>query len=87
MIAIIKATPKIRRHLLWEYDFDLFDFERSAFVVIERVVERGNMDEWREIVRYYGREMILEVTRKSRQLENRDKAFAEIYINSDFNAV
>jgi Family of unknown function (DUF6922) len=87
MVITRKSKPKLRRHLLWEYDFGRFDFDRSAAVVIERVVERGNMEEWREIMRYYGREKILEEARKSRQLDHRDKNFTEIYVYSDFNAV
>ncbi|MFQ5446273.1 MAG: hypothetical protein ACE5FF_05010 [Saprospiraceae bacterium] len=77
----------LRRHLLWGYDFGRFDFNRSASLVIERVIERGNMEEWREIMRYYGREKILEVARKSRQLDQRDKNFTEIYVYSEFNVV
>jgi hypothetical protein len=87
MVAIKKYKPVLRRHLFWEYDFDHFDFDRSAALVIERVIERGNMEEWREIMRYYGREKILEVARKSRQLDLRDKKFTKIYVYSDFNAV
>jgi hypothetical protein len=53
--------PRIRKHLLWEYDWESFDFDRSAAVVIERVIERGNMEDWREMLRYYGVEKVLEV--------------------------
>ena len=86
MVASQKTVPKIRRHLLWEYDFDRFDFKNSAFIVIERVIERGNMEEWREILRYYGRNEVLEVARKSKQLDKKDKHFTEIYVDSEFNA-
>jgi hypothetical protein len=81
-----KTIPKIRRHLLWEYDLGKFNFNRSANIVIERVIERGNMDEWREILRYYGREKVLEVARRSKQLDKKDKHFTEIYVDSEFNA-
>jgi len=32
MVATKNATPKLRRHLLWKYDFDLYDFDRPATV-------------------------------------------------------
>ena len=72
------------RHLLWEYDFDTFNFDKSYKVVIERVVQRGNMDDWRNILNYYGKEKILEVVDLSRQLDNRDKTFARIFVDSGF---
>ncbi len=34
--------------LLWEYDLTTFNYEKSYKIVIERVLQRGNLDEWRE---------------------------------------
>ena len=80
------AQPKIRPHLLWEFDVQNFDFDKSAAIVIERVVERGVAAEWREIIRYYGKPMIEKVVEMSRQLDEKHKHFTPIYLNSDFNA-
>ena len=81
-----KAVPHIRRHLLWEYNFEALDFQRSKKVVIERIIERGNLLEWKEMLRYYGREAVLEVARDSKQLDRKEKNFTEIFVDSDFNA-
>lgn len=43
--------------------------EKSYKIVIERVLERGNLDEWREMVRLYKKEQILETIEWSAQLE------------------
>lgn len=72
------------RHLLWEYDYDSFNFDKGYRLVIERVVERGNIDDWRNILWYYGKEKILEVVNWSRQLDKRDKNLARIFVDSDF---
>jgi hypothetical protein len=53
-------------------------------VVIERVVQRGNMEDWRNILNYYGKDKILETVDWSRQLDNRDKTFARIFVDSGF---
>lgn len=86
MEAAQKSRPEIRRHLLWEYDLSSFDFNKSAAIVIERIIERGNMQEWRDMIKYYGRDAVLKVARQSKQLDKKDKNFTEIYIDSDFNA-
>jgi hypothetical protein len=74
--------PAIAPSLLWEFDLGAFDFERSARVVIERVIERGNLNDWREIFRFYGEKQMLETARSSRQLCEKDKQFTEIFIHS-----
>jgi hypothetical protein len=88
MIANVqKLVPAIRPHLLWEYDLTDFNFEKSADIVIERIIERGNMEEWRQMLRHYGIQKVLAVARSSRQLDVRHKQFTEIYVHSDFNAL
>ncbi len=80
----VLTQPKIRRHLLWEYDMGSVDFSTLAVVVIERVIERGNPQEWQEIVDYYGSKVILDIAEKSTRLSPRDKSFTKIYLKSAF---
>ena len=70
--------------LLWEFEYENFNFDKSYKIVIERVLERGNMKEWRVIVRYYSKEQILETIDWSAQLEEQDKRFSRLFLNSDF---
>jgi len=79
-----REKPNIPARLLWEFNYGNFNFDKSYKIVIERVLERGNMDQWREIVRYYSKEQILETIDWSAQLEERDKKFSRFFLNSDF---
>lgn len=79
-----QAIPVIRKHLLWEYDWENIDFSRLATVVIERVIERGTPAEWQEIVYYYGTDKILAVAEKSTRLDRKHKNFTPIYLQSGF---
>lgn len=76
--------PDIADALLWEYDLSTFHWDRSYKIVIERVLERGNLHEWREIVSFYGKEKILETIEWSAQLRKRDKDFSRFFLQSDF---
>jgi hypothetical protein len=40
-----KRPDIINQVLLWEYDLDTFNYEKSYKIVIERVIERGNLEE------------------------------------------
>jgi hypothetical protein len=70
--------------LLWEYDLETFNYEKSYKIVIERVLERGTLDEWREMVQLYSREKIIEAIEWSAQLAERDKEFSRFFLSSEF---
>ena len=78
------ATPDIiNTALLWEYDLDTFNYDKSYKIVIERVLERGNLTQWREMVKYYSQQKILETIEWSAQLDQRDKDFSRLFIHSN----
>jgi hypothetical protein len=74
--------PSIRKHLLWDFDITTFNFTQGAYLVIERVIERGNLDDWRAIIQFYSKPTILAVAKNSKQLGVKDKQFTELIINS-----
>ena len=75
---------KISPHLLWEYDLDTFDFDKSKRIVIERVIQRGNLKDWQTVFQAYGKKVLLSIARESKQLSNRDRNFTKILVNSPF---
>ena len=80
-----KQRPHIiNTALLWEYDLETFNYDKSYKIVIERVLQMGNLEEWRNMVNYYSREQILETIEWSAQLDNRDKFFSKFFLNSGF---
>lgn len=82
-----KQPLTLPQYLFWEYDLKNFNYNKSYFIVIERVIERGTIEQWRMVQFYYGKEKMLEVARQSKQLTKRDKHFTELFVNSTFNAL
>ena len=80
----MQERPDIRNGLLWEYDISTFHWDKSYKIVIERVLVRGTIEEWREIINFYGKEKILETIQWSAQLRERDKEFSRFFLNSGF---
>lgn len=76
--------PNISDTLLWEYDLKTFHWDKSYKIVIERVLERGNLKEWREILKFYTKEQILETIEWSAQLKEKEKQFSRFFLNSEF---
>lgn len=79
-----KNRPNISAALLWEFDLESFNFDKSAKIVIERVLQFGDLAEWKEIVSFYKKELIVETIEWSKQLEERDKGFSKFFLESDF---
>jgi hypothetical protein len=80
-----KSKPDIiNPALLWEYDLETFNYDKSYKIVIERVLQMGNLDEWRKMVNYYTRKQILETIEWSAQLDKRDKDFSRFFLDSEF---
>jgi len=80
----MNINPSIRKHLLWEYNLEEVDFTKLAVVVVERVIERGNFDDWREIIRFYGKSKINSIAQKSTRLDKKNKNFTPLFLESAF---
>lgn len=80
----LKTTHIINPSLLWEYDLGTFDFDKSYKIVIERVLQMGNIEEWKNMVNYYSEGQILETIEWSAQLDKRDKEFSRFFLKSGF---
>lgn len=74
----------INSALLWEYDLETFNWEKSYKIVIERVLERGNLKQWREMITCYTPNQIDDAINWSAQLDTRDKDFSRFFLKSKF---
>ena len=56
-----KEKPVFEKRIFWDVDFAKLDYNAKANFVIERVFERGDVQDIRNCRRYYGDEKISEV--------------------------
>ena len=56
-----KRKPVIDKRIFWDVNFAKIDYDAKARFVIERVFERGDVQDIRNCRRYYGDEKITEV--------------------------
>jgi addiction module HigA family antidote len=61
---------ELGKALFWDTDFKKIDWEKKYKAVIRRVFERGGDKEKEEMLRFYGRDKIKEVTGKSSIKDN-----------------
>jgi len=52
------AKPKLSKYLFWDCDYSKVDFDKNYKYVVEKVVTRGQINDFYEIQRYYSKEKI-----------------------------
>ena len=67
------------RHLFWDIDLNTLDYNYHAQFIINRVIERGSIENWKTIKNYYGLEMVKEEILNMRSLHPKTLAFFSTY--------
>jgi hypothetical protein len=60
----MKPKPIFNQRIFWDVDFDNIDYDAHYKWVIERVFDRGDVEDIRQCRRYYGDVLISEVLLK-----------------------
>ena len=55
-----KQKPVFNKRIFWDVNFEQIDYDAKANFVIERVFERGDVEDIRQCRRYYGDEKVTE---------------------------
>ena len=71
-----KHNPVFNRRIFWDISFDTLDYDKRARFVIERVFERGDVEDIRQCRRYYGDELIKEILTTAKWLMKETVYFA-----------
>ncbi len=66
---------RLRPSLFWEYDWEQIDWEQMKQVVIQRVIERGRMDDFYAMLNMYGLEEVKDGIRKIPSMNAKDMSF------------
>ncbi|MCK5034285.1 MAG: hypothetical protein KAS73_00205 [Candidatus Sabulitectum sp.] len=76
-----KLKPVLRKSLFWDVDFDGIDYQSHARFVIERVLARGSLNDWRQLCGYYGLERIKNEALQIRYLDKLTLNFCHTFFN------
>jgi len=80
-------TEIILPPLFWDTDFKKIDFISNYRAVIERVFERGNKAQIEEIIRFYGKDRVIEVIQSAHTLLYTAIYNAEKYLSINKNSI
>lgn len=60
---------KISKYLFWDTNYSEIDWQKNARYVIERVLTRGTLEDWKSLKEFYGLNKIKEEIVNSRSLD------------------
>ena len=60
--------PILNKRIFWDVNFEAIDYDAKSSFVIERVFERGDVDDIGQVRRYYGDEIVTEVLLNAKYL-------------------
>lgn len=68
-------------YLFWDMDKSIFDVEKNKYQLIYKVVEFGQIEDWHNLLKLYGKEEIKNVVVNLRQLDPVTLSFLAFYFN------
>ncbi len=80
-----KQKPVFNRRIFWDVNFDALDYDKRARFIIERVFERGDVDDIRQCRRYYGDAFITKVLLTAKYIPERRLHLAAAVIDKPVN--
>lgn len=75
--------PQFHRRIFWDVDFDKLDYDKRANFIIERVFERGDVEDIRQCRRYYGDSKISEALTDAKWLMKETVYLAMAILKND----
>ena len=66
---------RIRKSLFWEYEFEKINLQEMRYLVVQRVIERGRMDDYYAMLNLYGIESVIEAIKNIPYMNSKDQAF------------
>ena len=78
---VASEKPVFDARLFWDVNFDSLDFDRMSSFIIERIFERGDVEDIRRCRRYYGDEKVTNVLLNAKFLPEHRMHLASAVIN------
>ncbi len=72
---------KMRNTLFWDIDPDKLNAHFSIILIVERVLSRGNMSEFKQLIRFYSLKDLSQTVIKIGYLDARTLNFISTYFN------
>lgn len=81
----MKSSLDLRKTLFWDVNLKKLDLEKNARFIIGRVLDFGNLEEWKTIKDFYGLEKIKKVVQEHVFPDARNRNFWSTILKIPFD--
>jgi len=74
-----KNTIQLNPVYFWDIDFSKIDLKKHKRIIIERIINFGNLSELNSLLNYYGKKEIINTICKLNYIDNKTLNFYSIY--------
>ena len=71
----LHKDARLRKSLLWEYNTEKIDWQKMRNIIVQRVIERGNTDDFHAILNQYSLEGVKQAIKQIPFLNKKDMTF------------
>jgi len=74
-----KIHELLSKHLFWDVDVSNIDEQKHKTFIIKKVLQYGNFNDWKIIVKFYGEETIIEISKNIKDLDKKTLSFLSVF--------
>lgn len=74
-------TLPLRKSLFWDVNVESIDLQKHKLSVIERITQRGRLEEFKAMIKFYGKENVKNTLLNVRHLDKVTLAFCSCYFD------
>jgi len=78
-----KIISGLSRHLFWDVDFDILNIDIHSQFIIERIVKRGNLSDFKWMLNNYDKDEIIKHIIRIRSLDDKTLHFLSSFFKVD----
>ena len=78
-----KSKIEFNKALFWDVQIDSLDIETHARFIIERIVSRGDLADWKLLKKIYGKKKIKQEVLGIRSLDKKTVSFLSVYFGME----
>lgn len=82
---MLKAKPIFNKRIFWDVNFENMDYDKYSGWIIERVFDRGDVEDIRQCRRYYGDDAIRNALTNAKWLRLQTIYFACALLGNELN--
>jgi hypothetical protein len=78
---MVKQKPNFSQNLFWDVDINTLDIDLHSKFILERVLQYGDLDDWRKVKNYYPVDDIKTMALDIRTIDPKSLNFIAAYLN------